>query len=147
MCLRTPRNLYQKYKFKGVKLTHMQIRACTCKYLNRNYLKIDKRKQTSYLYSVVFRSRPTAYPTTCFSESDQMTISFIWNSKYVGKQRIGASTNDRNIADPQWDKTHVASLLCGCLKIYLFLSKVFEFGLFIYKLCWWIAPQNIESQE
>lgn len=44
-----------------------------------------------------------------------MTFSFMRNTKYVGKQRIGANTNDNRIAAPQWDKTHDASLPCGCL--------------------------------
>lgn len=45
-----------------------------------------------------------------------MTRSFMRNTKYVGKHRIGASIKDNRIAAPTCDKTHDASLPCGCLQ-------------------------------
>lgn len=39
------------------------------------------------------------------------------NTKYAGEQRIGANIKDNRIAARQRDKTHEASLPCGCLKI------------------------------
>lgn len=70
------------------------------------------RRANSYLYNVVSFFVSNTYNDILSGSR----TSLMRNTKYVGIQRIGASTNDSNMDAPQCDKTHVASRPCGCLK-------------------------------